>query len=281
VFRTIVTALFVVFVLVGTRTSFAAERQDARARYSEVAKTVRDVEEDIKAESKLGRQIAAIILGRYPLYNRRDIKLYVSRVGHSLTYSIGRKELQYYFSVVETDDINAYATPGGYIFITTGLLKELRDESELAAVLAHEIVHVNKRHIIKALNVQGFADSEQRGIVTFIGGAAVSTRVAFTQAVDSAMDVLFSQGLHHENEFESDRLAVQILYQVGYDPNALSRVLTRLSHLGHEHLDVIRKTHPDFQERLNNLAQSDIAQMKTSEEFKRVKTRFEKNTAGL
>jgi predicted Zn-dependent protease len=279
--KTTVITLLIAFVLLMARMPFAAERQGMRSRFSEVTKTAQDVEEDVKVESRLGRQIAAIILGRYPLDKHEDINQYVSRVGHTLTYFIGRRELQYYFSVVDTDDINAYATPGGYIFITSGLLKQLHDESELAAVLAHEIVHVNKRHIIKALNVQGFADNKQRGIVTFIGGAAVSARVAFGQAVDSAMEVLFSQGLHHENEFEADRLAVQILYQVGYDPEALSRVLTRLSHVGHEHLGVIRKTHPAFKVRLDNLAHSDLAKLEDDAGFKRVLSRFEKNTAGL
>lgn len=273
--------MMTLLLLFSTQQLPASERLGARARFSEVSKTTADVEEDVKAEIKLGRQIAAIILGKYPLDEREPLNQYVSKVGHSLSYFVGRRELEYYLSVVDTDDINAYATPGGYIFVTTGLLKQLHDESELAAVLAHEIVHVNKRHIIKALNVQGFSDSGQRGIVTFLGGAAGSARVAFDQAVDSAMDVLFSQGLHHENEFEADRLAVQILYQVGYDPDALDRVLTRLSKLGHKHLDVISKTHPSFKQRLAHLSDDEIEQLAKQLDFKRLKPRFEEHTVDL
>jgi len=271
-------AILLTFVL---RELQASERLGARARMSELSKTTQDVEADVKAEIKLGRQIAALILGRFPLDERDPLNQYVSKVGHSLTYVVGRRELEYYFSVVDSSDINAYATPGGYIFVTTGLLKQLHDESELAAVLAHEIVHVNKRHIIKALKIQGFSDSGQRGIATFLGGAAGSARVAFDQAVNSAMDVLFSQGLHHENEFEADRLAVQILYQVGYDPDALDRVLSRLSHLGHKHLDVIRKTHPSFKQRLVHLSDDEISKLASEQRYKRLTSRFEKSTVGL
>ncbi|MDH5182325.1 MAG: M48 family metalloprotease [Gammaproteobacteria bacterium] len=263
------------------QTVYSSQRNDARARFSEVTKTEADQTADIKEEIKVGRKIAATILGQYPLYDKQDINDYISRVGHSLTINYGREELEYYFAILDTDEVNAYASPGGYIFVTRGLMQQLRDESELAAVLAHEIIHVDKKHIVKALNIQGYADSEQRGVVTFIGGIAVSARVAFNQAVESAIHVLFSEGLQQEDEFESDTLALQILYQVGYDPFALERVLDRVSNLDNHETAVVRKTHPSFKERIEKIT-NDYPQLGiTSGHGVKGRIRFKDRTSGL
>ncbi|MBD3671300.1 MAG: M48 family metalloprotease [Gammaproteobacteria bacterium] len=258
-----------------------AERLNSRVRLFELVKSDTDVQEDIKAEVKLGRQIAANILGKYGLYGNDTINEYVSKVGHSLTLELGRREIDYYFSVLDTEEINAYAAPGGYIFITRGLLQQLQDESELAAVLAHEIIHVDKKHIVEALDIKGFADSHQRGFVTFIGGIAGSARVAFDQAVDSALEVLFSQGLHHEAEFESDKLALQILHHVGYEPGAIARVLHRMEDSSSEYTEVIRSTHPSFESRLSHITESELIAASKPGAYVRVKKRFSENTVGL
>ena len=260
---------------------YSSPRQDTRARFSEVVETDADHSADVLEEVKVGRMIAATILGQHNLYENENITDYVSRVGHSLTLNYGRAELVYYFAVLDSADVNAYASPGGYIFVTRGLLEQLEDEAELAAVLAHEIIHVDMKHIVKALNIKGHTDSEQRGIVTFIGGAAGSARVAFNQAVDSAINVLFSEGLQQEDEFESDTLAIQLLYQVGYDPYALERVLNRVSILEHTNTSVIRKTHPSFVSRIERI-NKDYAQLGINRgNGEKGLARFKNRTRGL
>ena len=101
----------------------------------------------IEYELKLGRNVAAIILGKYPQSTNIPLIRYVNLVGQSIASTSGRKDIHFHFSVIESDTPNALACPGGYVFITTGLMKLIKNEAELAGVLAHEIAHINQKHV--------------------------------------------------------------------------------------------------------------------------------------
>lgn len=210
-------------------------------------------EADLDAEIRVGREVAARILARHPLSERERHQRYVNLVGSALAAHGQRSELDYYFGVIESEEVNAYAAPGGYIFITSGALNLMRDEAELAGVLAHEIAHVNERHVVEALDIRAADDTAFGGLARFFGGASEAARVVFSQAVDQAMTVLFEEGLRHEDELEADREGVVLATRTGYDPQGLHRFLERLSQVEPSERETVSRTHPEAGERLAHL----------------------------
>jgi predicted Zn-dependent protease len=184
-------------------------------------------ERDVAAEVSFGREISARILGRYKANNNADLIKYVNLVGLSLVRSTNRPELEYHFAVLETKDVNAYAAPGGYVFVTTGALQLMKDESELAGVLAHEISHVTEMHVVKELKIKGTDDSVTSGLAQLVGGSSESAKAAFSQAVDKGLDIIFKDGYKREDELQADKSAVLICALGGYDASALAKYLDR------------------------------------------------------
>lgn len=209
--------------------------------------------DDVAAEIRFGKDIAARVLGRTPLYEAQDLARYVNLVGKAVALSSSRPELEFRFAVLDSDHINAYSAPGGYIFITRGALAVLRDEAELAGVLAHEIAHVTEKHIVREFHIRGGDESTLAGLSRLIGGSQDSARVAFTQAVDKAIEILFQRGFKHQDELDSDRIATLLLAASGYDPLALRRYLGRITDMKGETAKTVGTTHPPSAERLARL----------------------------
>ncbi|HLD10363.1 MAG TPA: M48 family metalloprotease, partial [Methylophilaceae bacterium] len=105
---------------------------------------------DEKGEVEIGDGVAANLLGAAPLVQDDKLQAYVNRLGWWLVQQTERPELAWHFGVLDTDSVNAFAAPGGYVFVTRGLLLRMRNEAELAGVMAHEISHVLKRHHLQA-----------------------------------------------------------------------------------------------------------------------------------
>lgn len=238
---------------------------------------------DIQAEVAFGREIAARILGREPLRDNAELARYVTLIGQALALNSGRSELSFYFAVLDSEQVNAYSTPGGYVFVTRGALKQMRDEAELAAVLAHEIAHVHLRHIVNAMHIRG---KETSGVMTWMsvltGGSADTAKVAFFQAVDQATNLLFKEGFNIRDELAADRVALMLLANTGYDPEALSRFLTRIDTVEHGTTDVppatnsehAVRTHPSSAERMTALTTALRAQGLTDLNLPRRSERF-------
>ncbi|MFU8838596.1 MAG: M48 family metalloprotease [Thiohalomonadaceae bacterium] len=222
---------------------------DARKRMSENVVTLSDLQGDLEAEVSFGRDIAARILGRMKLVDNQPINEYLNLVGHSVARFGSRPEVNYRFALVDSDSINAYAAPGGYIFITTGAFALMQDEAELAAVLAHEVAHVNQRHIVNALGIRGSEQGAEAGLSRLIGGATDTVRVAFEQAIDKAVQILFDEGLKQADEMEADHLGVVTAALAGYDPQAMTRYLARIEAQRGEETAILYKTHPPMAQR--------------------------------
>lgn len=229
---------------------------------------------DIEQEIMFGREVAARLIARYRYYDNALLMKYVNLVGKTLAESSIRSEIEFHFAVLETSDINAYAAPGGYIFVTKGALEKMKDESELAGVLAHEIVHVSERHIVKELNIRGTEDSPVAGFARLIGGSSESARIAFSQAVDKALDMLFKDGYKREDETQADRTAVVLCALSGYDPAGLARYLDRIAPLKGKDVEVLDRTHPPFAARLEVLRQAMTDEGLVSGDFSGQKERF-------
>lgn len=256
--------------------SALADVSSARQRWHEVQKEdtkAADVEEEIR----FGRSIAARILGRERLVQNARLSRYVKLIGAGLALHSSRNELQFHFAVLDSDQVNAYSTPGGYIFITRGAVRAARNEDELAAILAHEIAHVTQRHIVEDLNIHGEADDELdlSGVMRILGISADTARVAFNQAVDKALDVLFETGYRVDQELEADRVATLLLAESGYDPTALQRLLIRLDASEVQQAKGRMRTHPGGERRLEELATLLKNEQLTPIDHPRMKARFE------
>ena len=205
-----------------------------------------------KEEIEIGREMAARLLGAAPLAAQDPVQRYVNHVGRWLASQTERPDLPWRFGVLEAPQLNAFATPGGHIFITRGLFERMRSEAELAGVLAHEIAHVLKKHHLKAI---------QKGAQLELAGTAVSTlarqdrNTVNREKLLAAGSELFARGLDKSDELEADRLGVVIAARGGYDAYGLPTVLQTLQAMNPEDsgLALMFKTHPTPAERLDAL----------------------------
>jgi predicted Zn-dependent protease len=169
-------------------------------------------------EISLGRQANIRILEETPVYEDPELEQLVQQVGEELASHSHRPELFYRFTVLDSTAINAFALPGGYIYITRGLLAYLNSEAELAAVLGHEIGHVTARHSVR---------QQSTTAVTGILGAVVAASTG-VQGVDTLTDIASTaivRGYGRDHELEADRLGAEYLAKSGYDPGAMLEVV--------------------------------------------------------
>lgn len=271
--------LFLIITFCCIATSIASiaygSSDDFRKRSPQKEETFTE-EDDVRAEIVFGRELAARIIGRYSIYQDKDVTRYVNLVGKGLSQYTNRPEIEFRFAVLDTDIVNAYAAPGGYIFITKGALKVMDDEAELAGVLAHEIAHISQRHIVKELNIKGTDESAVAGLAKLIGGTTETLRGVFTQMVDEAVEILFEKGMKKNDELDSDRLGTMIISAAGYDPSALSRYLKKVSIN-----DAVEKAdtgaHPLFKERIEKIDALLVENNITDKKQQTVNERFREN----
>jgi predicted Zn-dependent protease len=216
-----------------------------------VAKATRDIGQD--EEIAIGKDLAATLLGAAPLVNDARLQRYVNNVGRWIASQSERPDLPWQFGVLDAPQLNAFAVPGGTIFITRGLLDRMRSEAELAGVLGHEIVHVVKKHHLKAI---------QKGAQTALAGEAVSMatqnrNAAVNDKLVSFGKEMYGRGLDKGDEFEADRLGVVLAARAGYDAYGLPSVLQTLQAMNAEDsgLALMFKTHPAPGERLDALGE--------------------------
>lgn len=211
-------------------------------------------EDDIATEILFGRELASKVLGKYPPVKNDQLNAYVNKVGQVVAQMSERSELQYRFIVLDTDIINAFAAPGGYVFITKGALNNIEDESELAAILAHEIGHVELRHYVKKVKLRSAKGNAEDGLGAILSGGGRAATQAFNEALDETMEILFNKGLQSKkDEFEADRTSVFLLANAGYDPTALMRYFNRIEKNQSDQIQILAETHPPLTERINEM----------------------------
>lgn len=184
-------------------------------------------ETDEAEEVRIGQEFAATLLGAKPLVADPALQRYVNVLGRWLVLQTDRPDLPWTFGVLDDSGFNAFAAPGGFVFVTRGLVARMRSEAELAGVLAHEIGHVLKKHHLRA--VQKNAGMALLG--DFLGAAGKGSGSPHPEARSALMNVgrkLYTSGLDKEDEFEADRLGVVIAARAGYDAYGLPAVLQAL-----------------------------------------------------
>ena len=200
-------------------------------------------------EITIGRQIAGNLLGASALVKDQSLQRYVNNVGRWVASQSERPDLPWHFGVIESSDVNAFAAPGGYIFLTRGLYSLLQNEAELAGVLGHEIGHVIRKHHLKILQQSSLVD---------LGGKLFSKRIGGNDKVQKLIGngaEIVARSLDKNAEFEADRIAVVLAARAGYDAFALPEVLEQIGHFAKDDGSValLFKTHPHPDERLEKL----------------------------
>ena len=202
---------------------------------------------DIKAEVEFGRRLTAKLLAQYPLLDDNRVQRYVNLLGQGIVAMVGRADIHYYFSVIESDHINAYAAPGGYVMVTTGLLKHCQNEAQLVGVLAHEISHINRRYIVEKFNIRGDDGAMLDTVGIVIGGSTQTSRLALDGVVSQVMDMLLMDGLDQDEELMADQEAVQFMGALNYDWREYRDLVGQIE--GDHHSESVSKTHPSSNDR--------------------------------
>ncbi len=245
-------------------------------------------------EVNIGRGVAARLLAQYGAWNDPALREYVTLVGQALVLSAGRRDITYHFAVLNDGAVNAFSTPGGYIFVTRGALAAIRDEAELAGVLAHEIAHVTMRHVLTEIEnrylLQKVGETGSLALGAYGGargqGALAALQAggeAFSQMADFATEVLF-RGYGRSQETEADRLGVEIADQCGYNPYGLASFLeaaqARSARKETAVTGGLMRTHPVHQERIEELRTRLRSIAPNADRLPRLAERYTQQTRG-
>lgn len=193
-------------------------------------------------EIAIGKQTNEQVLSEYRLYDNSRIQQYVSELGQELIANSDSRDIPFTFQVVLSDQINAFATPGGFVYVTTGLIQAAGNRAQLASVIAHEIAHINEKHGVKGLKQAVAA----RGIANTVG---IETSTLAPIAYQLAVDLPRSRSF----EYEADSSGLEILQQAGYPAEAFANFLTKLK--GGGGTPEFLRTHPSSENRIEAISE--------------------------
>ena len=256
--RRIVVTFALGMILVLTATPAGAEQLGKLGSALKKAQQFKDVEMTDAEEAQLGAEVSQRIRARYGVVQNAAVHRYVTLVGTALAQVSTKPGLAWKFIVLDTDAVNAFAAPGGFIHITKGALANLKDESELAGVLGHEIIHVTGKHTIRAIQkgklVQMGADE------TLAGNNALMGKLA-----DKAYEVV-EGGFGRGEELESDEKGIAMANAVGYAPQGMNGFLNMLMARNKDAAPAkngLFASHPETKERVEKMTRQ-VASAKLS-----------------
>jgi len=223
-------------------------------------------------EILIGREVTGSILGAAPLVKDEALQQYVNKVGRWVASQSERENLPWKFGVIDSNDVNAFAAPGGYVLITKGLYQSLQNESQLAGVLAHEIAHVVQKHHLKVMQKQALLDMGANWLKSKSSKNKLSQKALSTGAEISA------RNLDKSAEYEADRMGMVLSARAGYEVYGLAEVLQSLSQINQNDssISLLFKTHPHPDERLAQLSESAGNQLDSFPTGKTLENRFYK-----
>jgi predicted Zn-dependent protease len=175
-------------------------------------------------EKQIGEQVSQKLRDRFGVYQNEAVTKYVALVGGAVAQASTRPTLDWTFIVLDTDGVNAYAAPGGFIHITKGLLGLMKNEAELAGVLGHEITHVTKKHTIDAIRRSKFTAD-----VTDAAGSGSVRNQFLAKIAGKAYENVFDGAYSRDDENESDKVGIQVANKVGYLPHGLADALQKVA----------------------------------------------------
>jgi len=227
-----------------------------------------DVEADLMSEEdeiKFGYYVDAIVCNEFPVLKKERLTRQVAAIGESLAEQSLRPDLDFTFKILNTETVNAFAGPGGFVYVTVGLLDELESKDELAAILSHEIGHCCARHSIKSWKT---AQKISRTLTVLdiaaiivglppVAGAGGDVIANVGQTAANLASMLIYQGYSRGYEYQADKLGLQEMYKAGYHPEAMVRVFEKLLALREEEGKgkgiIIFSSHPHLEDRIQHV----------------------------
>lgn len=222
-------------------------------------------------ERQLGERIVGNLLGAAPLVADAALQGYVNRVGRWVASQSERPDLDWRFGVIDSEDVNAFAAPGGYVLVTQGLYRHLNNEAELAGVLGHEIGHVLRRDHVKLIQ-----RSQLLASLSGVIGQQVASDDERLQSIIGRGAEVAARGLDKSSEHEADRIGMVLAARAGYDAYGLPLVLQEIGHFPaqDDRVALLFQTHPHPDARFNHLAEAVGTRLDDLEAGKLVTERF-------
>jgi len=261
---------------------------DQAKSITKVTKAVAKSFEDITPEQEyyIGRSVGAVLVNKYKPYPNGPANDYLNLLGQTLAQASDRPETfgGYHFLILDSPEINAFAAPGGLIFVSRGMLRCCRSEDAVAAVLAHEIAHIQLRHGLQAIDKSRVTEAltilGAEGTKSYGGQKLADLTKVFEGSISDVTSTLVSNGYSRSFEREADAAAITILTRVGYDLNGLVAMLTVMEkNLKPGGLD-FAKTHPSPRSRIDDI-QRQHADGKALAEVPARQARFRKGLGNI
>ncbi|MBE0432533.1 M48 family metalloprotease [candidate division WOR-3 bacterium] len=201
-----------------------------------------------QTEVELGKEVVKEIESTETVLNNAQVQNYVSIIGNKIAKVCDRKDVKYTFKVLDNEEINAFACPGGFIYIYKGLMKKMDNEAQLAAVLAHEVGHVVARHSVKRLQaIYGYSIVMEVALGDKMSNAA-------RQMIDAATGVVLL-GYGRENEYQADEYGILYAKKAGYNPRGMIQVFEKFKQMEGQPPNTFQKllmSHPPASDRISN-----------------------------
>ena len=210
-------------------------------------------------EYYIGRSVTASLLGSYKVFHSPELTNYVNMVCQVLAMNSQRPQLYkgYYVAVLDTDQINAFASSGGHILVTRGLLECATSEDALAAVLAHEIAHIQLQHGIKAIKGDRWTNAAlttaTSSLTVLSDGEMKEVINAFDESVNGVITTMVNTGYSQSQEYDADETALEIMAAAGYNPHAMKEMLNELKVRQPKSSGGFASTHPSADKRLKKV----------------------------
>ncbi|HEV8393860.1 MAG TPA: M48 family metalloprotease [Vicinamibacterales bacterium] len=242
--------------IIGAVQTLTGPSADGSTLWSDIRGATVDIDEPQEVE--LGRAITAAVGNRYAVSRNVALTKYIGSVGNIVAATSDRPDLRYYFAVLDSPDLNAFAAPGGYVFITRGALDLMNDEAALAGVLGHEVGHIALKHHGKTVKAQ-----KQKAVGTRFAQAGMHfarpelqlAMAAFGGLADAFVEDIVVKGPSRDEEMESDKVGFQYAARAGYDPSGLREFLATLkTKTGDAGVTKFLSTHPGLDDRLQEQA---------------------------
>jgi predicted Zn-dependent protease len=264
--KRIIPALCLLCVLSGAlwaQNDGRGRRGDAFSRLPGLSAAAEEDEFSPLDEYTIGRAVGATVLGRFGVYSENPaLTEYLNKICEAIVVNSPNPVLfnGYHVLILNSTLINAFATSGGHIFITRGLIAYANSEDILAAVIAHEIAHIQLKHSVTAMqDTRLVQDLRNLGNESARRAAQIQgtdpRRIAFEESLKKAVDIMLDAGYSHEQEYQADAFAITLLTRAGYQPSSLVDMLQILQDRRGSNAGGVYSTHPSPQSRIENANQ--------------------------
>jgi len=240
--------IFVALLIFGLQASWAQFPRGIRDKIGSVAQKYKDLDISDQEEIQLGANVSERIRARFGVVQDPETHRYVTLVGMVLARKSSRPNIPYQFIILDTDAVNAFAAPGGFVHITRGALAMMKNEAELGGVLGHELIHITEKHTIRAIQ-------KNKALQMAAGQQSLTSNAELTRRVQDEMFKVVFAGFGRSDELESDEKGLALAASAGYDATGLQRFLGALRerNSGSDTKQGLFASHPEMSERLEKL----------------------------